>query len=286
MTSQAGTTLPAKQQAKFFDIAPAEPLNHHVAHALAVRTHVEAFGGATLRALSTAHGAEQVQHIVQAAVSVAMTAYAPARRMSGEQIVMFASQIMEEYPHESLADVRFFARCAASAQFDHGETFGAIDVPLMRKWWQKHLDNKAEALERMRKSDNNALNPEWGKHLSKIVDPRMAEAMKAGAEIGKAEEPPKTDRVNELALLRVALPDMSVEQLRQAYKIHKGQERSIVLMEAKRRGLMGKEAQAAQAFNDRQDAERAQEANDMRWAAQQKLFNEAGITTDQQQAVQ
>lgn len=232
-------------------------MDRHVQHALEVRTHTEALAGAPISALVKEHGFEPVQHAVQAGVAMAMMAYAPARRMSGEQIVMFCTEIMNEYPYESIADVRLFCRYAATSSFDDGKTFGAIDVPMMLRWWRQHLVNKVEALEVARKSEAQRLGMEWAA-LAK-QNPKLMLSLKQGEYIGREERKKRSeDAAKELAMLMEALPTMSVEELRSAYKGTHGKERAAVLAEANRRGLMGADAKAAQEHSERmREAERA-----------------------------
>lgn len=247
---------------------PDAALDIHARHAALVRTHTEALEGATLKALSAAHGEEPVRHAMQAGIAAAMTAYAPARRMTNDQIVMLAAQLIEEHPHETLADVRFFCRCVSSATYGNGETFGAIDVPMMRRWWHQHLLKKAEELEASYMANSRRMGKEWIDAANS--DARMVAALRIGAASAK-------EAAFGPASIRAELRGMTVEELRSAWNRHKGRGRSLVLAEAKRRGLMGADAKAAQDAEDRRAVDRAESEELKMRDTEAKLFQNDGI---------
>lgn len=240
-------------------LEPTAPIAQHVQHAQHVRTHVEAFAGATIAQLTKAHGQEQVRNAIIAALATINVAYAPARRMSGEMIVMLAEALAERNPHESLADIRLFARHCATSGFEAGNTYGALDMPLLMRWWQMHTDRKAEAIEAMRKEESKTKRLELETAIRE--HPTLSgELAKAAAKVkADREAEGKRDHIAELRLLKEALPTMDRDEMRVAWLTAK-REHDILGMaaiehDAERRGFRGEEARAARLAVD--EAERA-----------------------------
>jgi len=101
-------------------------------------------------------------------------------QMSDVQINFFAEQFISEYGYESLDDLIYCIKNAAMGKY--GELYNSIDPPKMFEWFKLHLEQKAEAREKLQQSKkisitkqlekneiNQRLNAEWsGKVLDKI----------------------------------------------------------------------------------------------------------------------
>ena len=205
----------------------------------------------TMHALAKAHG--QAQVLAEAAVIIAqgMEFFAVGRSLNGSQINLLVEMILEDYPHETLSDIALFMRRAVKGDFEEGKTFGALDVPTMIRWWRLHLDEKAQAMERGLVAEDLAAE-EMGRGILSIAGVREAvEAMSAKAK----EEARSDDAIARMEKLRKHLPSMSLDELRDAWKLYPlPTERALIQAQAARMGHLGEELKVAQERIDQEAA--------------------------------
>jgi len=222
----------------------APPLKQAVETALACRTMEAAIAdGATMRLLARSHGDGPVLIQSTAMVTQAMEYFAPGRRMSAVQCNLLAETLMERYPHETLSDIALFIRRAAMGDFEDGKTYGALDIPTMLRWWRTHLDQKAEAMENAREAEDAEAH-ETGQALLGLKGVR--EAVEAMAT--KARDELREQRaLYRMERLTKALPNLTLEQLREAWKFYdRPSERALIQAQAARMGYLGNDLKHAQ----------------------------------------
>ena len=103
----------------------------------------DAIAAPTMAMVVREHGAGAVGVAMSAIMQAGMEYFAPGRRMSAGQMMLFAEDLLDRYKHESLADVALFMRNCALSKYDDGEFYNAVDVPRLNKWWKRYLEEKA-----------------------------------------------------------------------------------------------------------------------------------------------
>ncbi len=203
---------------------------------MSVRKVEDALTAPSLMAIAGHNGVGPTGAAVCAVMMSGMEYFAPARRLSGSQVNLFAEEVLAQYPHESLADIALFMRGAAMSKYDDGEFFGSMDIPRLAKWWQKYLDEKAEARERDHTRREGLQDKEIREGLGKpgVNVNDLAKAM--------SELPDELMNQSKLEdRIRRLVPHMDDDRLRQAYVENKSAyARAIILREATERGLMDK----------------------------------------------
>ncbi len=198
------------------------------------RTPEQALEQPTLHMMAGAYDTQNVTIAVTQAVHAAMAYFAPAKRLTPQQIDLFAEEVMNDYRHETLADVHVFMRKAAVGSFDNGDTYGALDVPRLGAWWRQYLDNKAEARERILAKERS--------EAVKATSEALAAVPNFGAEVDRRMSSPEqraADAVQRMRLARLPgkLAHMTDDDMRAEWKHHGKEGRDILLREAARRGL-------------------------------------------------
>lgn len=214
----------------------ADSLQAHTQHATAVRHLSEAIAAPTLHALVAAHGTAQTGATVIAMVTGAMEYFAPNRRMNSAQIGLFAEDILDRYRHESLADVALFMRGCALSKYDEGEFYANVDVPRLNKWWTRYLDEKAAERELGASREEHLLEQGMKETLANV--PGLTDLVNT-MRIENKEKAIAEEKTSRMRKLTEQLPKMSDEDLRGSWKFYTtAEERSLILGEAKERGLL------------------------------------------------
>lgn len=217
--------------------ARAESLEVIQQQAMACRTMAEAIAAPTMQMAVLAHGAGPTGVAVSAIMHAAMEYFAPGRRMSAGQIMLFAEDMLDRYRHESLADVALFMRNCALSKYDEGEFYNSVDIPRLSKWWTRYLAEKA--------AEREVIGERWEHEQEQVARgmvaniPGLRQAVREftiDARLKAAEE----GAIERMRRLEEQLPKMSDDELRDAYRLYTGaQERSAIIRDAQRRGLLG-----------------------------------------------
>lgn len=215
---------------------------------LSCRRIEDAIQAPTMSMVKNAVGYGQTLVTVSKAVTAGMAYFAPNRRMSDGAIGMFAEELIEQYPHESVADVALFMQNAAKGRYgrkgEEGETFGQLDMQRLFIWFGQYLEEKAAMLER----GEHLLQQQAEAHAKAIVTahPGLKETV-AEFVISAKEASDLAAKRTRLAKLERQLPDMTDDAMREAWKLYRtAEERSLIQAEAARRGLLGDDVKAAQ----------------------------------------
>ena len=191
-----------------------------------------------------AMGENQVILEMTKAITAAMVDYfSPEQRMDPSMCSAFAEAIVEDYPHESIGDVTVFIKYAGRAKYgkenedgsitDKGKTYGRLQLTTLIEWWKQYLGEKAETIATLQVKKIKEVNS--GPPCDTVVE-MMKKAREEGE--GSKEVIQVGMRVNRL--LRT-VRNMSDDQLREAWtKFPSDRERSVVLREANKRGLVQK----------------------------------------------
>jgi hypothetical protein len=211
--------------------------------ALACRTISDALAAPTIRQLTRANGQAQIGVAITAVVTLGMELFAPGRRLNGPQVTVFAERILQDYPHESLADVAVFMRQAAGGELDGGEYFASVDLPRVMAWWRRYMDRKVAEREQLAERESHEQEQAMMQSLGNT--PGLLEAAKA-ASIEAKERRAAEELSARVERLTRHVGSMTDEQLREAYAVHgSAAERSVILREAGRRGLIKQAQQKA-----------------------------------------
>jgi hypothetical protein len=211
------------------------------AQALGVRRIEQALEALPMRSLMVAHGEAPVKVAVTALTMKAMGYFAPAKRMTPEQNTLFAEKILEDYPYESLADVAVFLRGCATGKYDDGKTYGALDVPLLSSWWKRYIEEKVEVRERELRRQQHESSTQMTLSLAKM--PQVVEVVKSVNEKSMVERKER-DYIERIRHLEATVGKMTDDELRHQYVLrNNADERSIIMREAHRRGLLPQEPQ-------------------------------------------
>jgi len=219
--------------------------------AFKAKTILDAFEQPTVAMAVKSLGSDQVLIQMTAHITKAFTEYfSESQRMDPEMHVAFAETIMEDYPHESLADVVLFIKYAARGRYgetkedgtivNKGKTFGRLTTTTAMDWFGQYLGEKADAVAERRIAMNKEVNENGfnGRGASILHDTVLSVVKKAHAEARKDED---LDTGRRVAQLTRTVQHMGVDRLRHAYnKAKTERERMVVLHEANRRGLVQK----------------------------------------------
>lgn len=187
-------------------------------------------------------GRREVLIQMTATITAAFVEYFSVEQRMDERLhASFAETIIEDYPHESPADVRLFIKYAARARYgerqkdgtviNRGKTYGHLTTTLAIEWFGQYLEEKVGDIEQHRSAELKSLNTG---DLPKRVVGMMRE------ELQKREEPPP-DVIAGVRLLNRYVAHMTDDQLRLAWTKHRSnQERAVILQEANKRGLVQK----------------------------------------------
>lgn len=205
--------------------------------AMACRTMADAIAAPTMAMVVREHGAGAVGVAMSAIMQAGMEYFAHGRRMSAGQMMLFAEDLLDRYKHESLADVALFMRNCALSKYDDGEFYNSVDVPRLNKWWKRYLEEKA--------AERELIGERWEHEQEQMAKgmianiPGLKQAVREftiDARLKAAEE----GAIERMRRLEEQLPKMSVDELRDAYRLHTGaKERSAIIRDAQRRGLLG-----------------------------------------------
>lgn len=167
----------------------------------------------------------------------------PEQRLPDEVVPVFAENLMDQYPHESLGDLgAFFARASMGRYGERdrdgntihrGLTFGRLTMPMLGQWWEQYLEEKATEAEKQVLSAKRP--PDVPEYHPKVLEVLQTARLDMGElETGK--------HVRKLMKYAGAMTD---DQLRDEWKKCKtAHERSLIMQEANRRGLVVKAIQA------------------------------------------
>lgn len=187
-------------------------------------------------------GYQQTLATVSLAVTKGMAYFSQNRRLSADQIALFADEIMSRYPHESLADISVFLRGASVGRYgrkgEEGETFGALDMQRLFIWFHQYLDEKAAKMER----GEHELQQLQDRHATEIVGsiPGLKDAVKEFV-VDAKERSEMVLQMSRLEHLKKHLPAMTDDELREEWKVRpRAEERSLIYAEAMNRGLAQK----------------------------------------------
>lgn len=200
--------------------------------AMAVRTTTEALEAPTFRQIVLKHGPGLVGRAVMEIIQEGMEYFSAQRRMPPAQVGLFADQLVQRYPHESMADVGLFMRNAATGTYGRlsGESFGALDPQRMFSWFAEYLEEKAVAREREQDKMEAASQVVGAAVLRDPNVQRLIKSFRADRENDR-----KTSRL--LHLVR-HVPNMTIEELREAYVLYPTKdERTIIMGEVQKRGI-------------------------------------------------
>ncbi len=157
--------------------------------------------------------------------------FSPEQRLHPGLRPVLAENLMNQYPHEYLGDIgAFFARASMGRYGEEGEkgkTYGAITLMTIGRWWEQYIDERVQEEEKER-----------GRHKAHQAEiaPALAPALRAATEDMDAKDTGRHVR----KLMKYAA-HMTDDQLREEWKkcrtVH---ERSLIMQEANRRGLVEK----------------------------------------------
>lgn len=185
--------------------------------------------------------------------------FSPEQRMDESMHASFAETIIEDFPHESPADIALFIKHAARGKYgeikyvrdndgyvvrreviNHGKTYGRLTTTLAVEWFRQYLEEKAEAIENDRMATNARLNEHVQRNPDSTASPVIHDTIVELVRKVRAErEPDPPDLIKNMRKLKKFAPHMTDDQLREAYQKHRNpQERSVILAEANKRGLV------------------------------------------------
>jgi len=181
----------------------------------------------TLRQAEATIGREELLVRLAAKINDCLELYfPPQQRLHEDLIPVFAENLMDQYPHEYIGDVgAFFSRASMGRYGEKGKTYGALTMPTLGSWWMEYIDERAAEEEKLRKAPR-------GEKFE--VAPVVADAMREAAEDMDAKDTGKHVRK-----LMKYVSRMTDDQLRDEWKKCKtAHERSLIMQEANRRGLV------------------------------------------------
>lgn len=214
---------------------------------ITARTIDEAIAAPTFAHAVRSIGRPQMAIVIGKAITRGMGYFAEHQRLSTEAVVLWADLLLDEYPHESLADLSVFLRGAALGRYGQeqrdgsinrkGETFGALSIVKLNTWFAQYLGEKADVREREAKSEK-------GRYMAagREMHPAVAAAIKPVVAKVCAEQHAERDAAMleaRLKNLTRQLPVMTDQDLRNHYKLAATDvERDTIMEEAGRRGLL------------------------------------------------
>lgn len=155
--------------------------------------------------------------------------FSEQRAATPSHCALFAESIVDYYKHESAGDIPVFMKRAAMGRYDDPKEYGRIDFAKLCKWWYRYLNEKAEEWEKERIKNKQSPIVE--------LDSRVLEVMK---EVGKDSS---LDTGKRVFNLHRKLPHMTDDDMRKAWAGATIQEKSLLMQEANRRGLVVKKLQ-------------------------------------------
>lgn len=208
--------------------------------AMACRRPEEAAEHPTLATMAATYGEDNLAANVMALLAKAMEAVNMSRRITPEGLAILADGILEDFSHETLADVAIFARGVALGKWGEpgkeGKAYAGLDVPTLMAWWRQYLGAKAEAMERLQRARGS-------QHLRQVqpTNPERLQQVHGLLAQASAQAKAQDQREREARQLRhlvAYLPSYTDEQLRQAWSVYSFPEaRQSILAEAEARGL-------------------------------------------------
>jgi hypothetical protein len=203
--------------------------------AMTCRTLEKALDAPTMKQLAVHNSEEQVVAEAVIIMDAAMELFASNRRPPTAHVTEFGWHLMTMFPHESLADINVFAKGCATSRWDDGEYYASVDVPRLTIWWERFMEQKAEALERVERQKRSDRQREMSEGLKGIEGLGDAVAKTVQHTRAEAHEMMMAAR---LTRMKVWAPTMTDDQLREQWKLNpQGELRSILYAEAMNRGL-------------------------------------------------
>lgn len=219
---------------------------------ITARTIDEAIAAPTFAHAVKSIGRPQMAIVVGKAITRGMGYFAEHQRLSTEAVVLWADLLLDEYPHESLADMSVFLRGAALGRYGQeqrdgkitqkGETFGALSIVKLNTWFGQYLAEKAEAREREAKAEK-------GRHMAtcRELHPAVAAAIKPVVAKVCADQHAQRDAAmlaKRMQNLTRQLPAMTDQDLCDHYNlVATDEEKAAIVDEAGRRGLLKQPAE-------------------------------------------
>lgn len=237
---------------------------------MACATIKEALEQPTLNQLVKHAGHFAVVAEVAVVIEKGMEAFAMQRRLSPDHVMMWAKILVEDWKHDTLADLAVFLKRAGTGRYDGGEFFASMDVARIGKWWSRYLEEKADARAEIHTAVARPPDP-WDvlaeeltvmlrdrgdrqpgpqeAERERVLREEMAELDRrrfATADAWrklrmslKMDRAPVISKSGEHDRIRREVPLMTVEQLREAWKKYPDPwTRRILLEEANHRGLV------------------------------------------------
>lgn len=219
---------------------------------ITARTIEEAIAAPTFTQAVKSIGRAQMAIVIGKAITRGMVYFPEHQRLNTDAVVLWADLLLDEYPHESLADLSVFLRGAALGRYGQedrdgtitrkGETFGALSIVKLNTWFGQYLGEKADALE----LDARA---EKGRYMAagRELHPDVAAAIKPVVDKVCAEQHAERDAAMLEARMRNLtrqLPSMTDQDMRDHYKlVTTDAEKDAIEDEARRRGLLRQPAE-------------------------------------------
>ena len=217
------------------------PLAQARTEALACRSVHTALAAPTMRQLGRENGDEAVMVEATAILETGFQMFDPKRRMPPQQVTFFAEDMVERYPHESLADLNVFMRGCILSKYDQGEFYSSVDIPRLHRWWKTYLEEKAAALE-----ETVVREDHFGEQAAKeaiAAIPGLGAAVQRFSLEGKAKAIAE-GKIARMTKLKTDVEKMGDQELRDMWHVYPtAEERSVILQEAIKRGLLGPEYQ-------------------------------------------
>jgi hypothetical protein len=230
------TGLQKASDAALQSVAASETALRKLEEGLAVRTIDAAIKAPTLAMAIKEIGEQDTYIVLTAAVFKGVLYFTPEVQPDPDQVTLFADYIYDQHKLEGLADLSVFFRKAAMGDFgetdekgktrNKGKTFGRLDAKKLKEWWMQYLDQKIARMEDQAKYyGNDKMRDLFG---NEVLAPIMKEAVQQ-----QRSERAQNDMARRLDFLRKHVPNMSVEELRESWKIYRSaDERKIIFNEA------------------------------------------------------
>ena len=124
------------------------------------------------------------------------------------------------------------------SKYENGEFYNSVDVPRLNKWWKRYLEEKAAEREVIGERAEHEQEQMAKGMIANI--PGLKQAVREftiDARLKASED----GAIARMRKLEEHIPMMSDDELRDAYKLYTtAQERSLILREADKRGLVDK----------------------------------------------
>ena len=238
--------------------------------ALACATIKEALEQPTLNQLVNHAGHFAVVAEVAVVIEKGMDAFAMQRRLSPDHVMLWAKILVEDWKHDTLADLVLFLKGAGTGKYDGGEYYASMDVARIGRWWAKYLEEKADArailhmglvhqpdpwealadeLSALLRTRGDRKAEAEEAERERVLRAQMAELDKRRLETAdrwrklrmalKSDRKPIDNKSAEHDRLRREVPIMTADDLRAAWKKYTDAwSRRVILQEANHRGLV------------------------------------------------